>query len=250
MKIRILTLSLGLLATFACFAESEWISEGWNSKNLQNWVVTGRLGLDLIEPGNKRHASVVEGFLPDEYTSTNTPFQVGYGVFLGRQWQPKCCKGFDAQLGLSYNFLPRFDLKGDIDEFGDPALNDLSYEYRIQHQRLSVELKTLYEMKDRWYPYVLLGLGVAWNKSYHYTEHTSSITEVPRNPFKDTTTTAFAWSLGVGIEKEIYENIRLGLAYLYTDAGQAELDAIKSSDSLTIDNLSINQILFDASYIF
>lgn len=250
MNIRLLALCLGLGTTFTCLAESESISKEWNSEKLNGWVVAGHLGLDLIDVGDTHHASVVEGFLPDEYSSTNTPFQVGYGIFVGRQWQPRCCEGFDAQLGLSYDFLPRFDVKGDIDEFGDPSLNDLSYKYRIQHQRLSVELKTLYEMKDQWYPYVLLGVGVAWNKSYHYTEHTSSITEVPRNPFKDTTTTAFAWSVGVGIEKEIYEHIRLGLAYLYTDAGQAELNAIKSGDSLTIENLSINQILFEASYIF
>jgi len=92
-------------------------------------------------------------------------------------------------------------------------------------------------------------LGIAWNKSRSYTENSDSVTEVPRDPFKNTMHNSFTWSVGLGIERSLGNSLRLGLGYLYTDAGKAKLDAINTDESLTVDNLSINQALLQVTYV-
>jgi opacity protein-like surface antigen len=244
MRLRSLTLCAGLATSLTCAAEPEFL---WAVNEPHDWLVSVRVGADWANTGDSERVSVVEGFLEDKYTPSDTPFQVGYGIFGGGLWE---ANEWMIQFGLSYDYLPPFTDEGDILEFGDPALNDLSYEYRISHQRLGLELKTLYEMENNWYPFVRLGLGIAWNKAYRYREESSSPTEIARHPFKDTDNVALTWSVGAGVEREIYEDVRLGLSYLYTDAGRSKLDSRKSDESLTIDHLSLNQIILEASYIF
>lgn len=245
MKLRYFPLYIGLFTSLSCFAKEIDIAIS-DEPEVVDFVFSARVGADWVDTGGSQQTSVVQGFIPDKYIPSNTPFQAGYGIFAGRIWE---AYKWRYQLGLSYDYLPPFTTKGDILEFDDPALGDLSYEYRIQHQRLGIELKSLYEMKEC-FPFIRLGIGIAWNKAYRYGEESSSITEIPRDPFDDTENVAFTWSIGAGIEKEIFEDVRLGLSYLYTDGGKAKLKSVNSDESLTTDHLSINQIILEISHIF
>ena len=45
------------------------------------------------------------------------------------------------------------------------------------------------------------------------------------------------------------KHVRVGIGYLYTDAGKAELDAIDSDDSLKTESIGINQLLLQLTYL-
>ena len=210
-----------------------------------------RIGENWTQWGNTQNVEIIDGFVPDRFIADeDTQTNIGGGGFVGAEWH-SAETPWRFQAGLSYDYLSSVNIRGDILEFGDSSLNDLSYEYAIQHQRVDGEFKILRKI-NKWYPYVTGALGIAWNKSKGYKE-TSSGDEVPRTGKilnENNTQRDFTWSAGAGIERSFGSSWRVGLGYLFTDAGKAaQLNTTDGAVSLETENLYINQALLQVSYI-
>ena len=194
-----------------------------------------RIGDNWTDWGDTQSVQVVEAFKSRDRFIADKDIQqnFGTGAVIGGEWRSHQSP-WRFQAGISYDYLSKVDLAGNIWETGLPDLNELSYKYAIQHQRLNGEL------------------GLAWNTAKDYEESKATPPqngEQTRNTFQDTTTNSFTWSAGVGIERSLGDSWRVGVGYLYTDAGEAKLEAVNSNDNLTIDDLSIHQALLQVTYL-
>ncbi|MGA2655380.1 MAG: hypothetical protein ABSF18_05330, partial [Gammaproteobacteria bacterium] len=87
------------------------------------------------------------------------------------------------------------------------------------------------------------------NKTENYQETTTSPGELPRtNLFNGTTQTQFVYSLGAGIEREIADDWRVGLGYLFTDAGDSTLSAQNTGQQWN-QEVQLQEVLLQVSYI-
>ena len=74
-------------------------------------------------------------------------------------------------------------------------------------------------------PFLMAGIGVAWNKMNNWTRINTNVTPNERT-FDGDTSTELAWTLGAGISWNVGQNktgpIKLDLMYQYFDLGNAQ----------------------------
>jgi opacity protein-like surface antigen len=73
--------------------------------------------------------------------------------------------------------------------------------------------------------------------------------EQPGDSFLDTTHKSFTWSAGLGLERSFARSWRVGIGYLFTDAGEAELKSRYDDNSLSVDDLFIHQAQLQVTYV-
>lgn len=177
------------------------------------------------------------------------------GAFLGIEFPP-CLQysEWDMDLGLGYYQPFAFVGSGTLAQGMDPISTDFfNYLYKVKSQQLLAEGKFLWRFRERIRPYVLLGLGAAFNQAYDYEVHYNhSLTFTPL--FSNNTTTQFSYSLGVGVDMDITKHWRFGLGYRFSDLGRAGLgsgviDTTPVSDSLSQSHLYANEGVLQLSYI-
>ena len=148
-------------------------------------------------------------------------------------------------LGLSFEHRPyswSVSVAGYALELGDsqgteqPLINaglfdSLSYQYHASNGTLLAESRGVYT-NYTWQPFVLAGLGQAWNRLSHYQEYPTdpTLSAVAASPgFRPRTTQALAYELGLGVQHLLWENPNLkrhysaSLGYRYFNLGEARL---------------------------
>lgn len=180
--------------------------------------------------------------------SANHPAQtVGvFDGFIGAEWTfyPQ----WALQMGLGYNQAWNFQAKGSFLQGVDTQSEDqYSYHYNILTRQLLAEGKLLYQLKKRYHPYVLLGLGAAFNDASDYGTNVPPFLSFTRQ-YKDNTQTSFTYSVGVGIDVDVLEHLRLGIGYRFADFGQVKLgnatiDTTSVSGTLSQNHLYASEVL-------
>jgi opacity protein-like surface antigen len=223
-------LTIGLIMSLSAFA--------WEP------IVGVRAGVNWIDVSQNDVNTVGKG--DDRYKRDTNETNVGWGAFAGAEWE--VADEWFVQAGLSYDLFDRTNIDGDITLWGEPDQHEFDYQYKLLHQRANAEFKLLKEWR-RWYPYLTGALGIAWNKTSDYKE-TSHDPYAPASDYLEgETSTQFTWSVGAGVERELTDNWRVGLGYLYTDAGSAELKSKVTGDTLE-QKFSTQQLVLQINYIF
>lgn len=96
-------------------------------------------------------------------------------------------------------------------------------------------------------PFLLAGVGIAWNKMGDWTRtRTSNITR-PTRTFEGDTNTEFAWTLGVGLSWNVGKSksgpIKVDLMYQYFDLGNAQGGSTPLSGNGS--SIPVNPLEFD-----
>lgn len=158
------------------------------------------------------------------------------GAFLGFETELFAKKFFNIGIGY-YQELPSFSSKGDlIQGIDDLSISRFNYQYDIENKQLLLESKLLLKIKEYLYPYVYVGLGLAFNNTKNYS--VSYGDQIAFNPiFTGNDTTSFSYSLGAGFDVGISKNWRLGAGYRFSDLGKYQFN------SGSIDNIPINYAL-------
>lgn len=173
------------------------------------------------------------------------------GIFMGAQTDINSVWAW--QYGVSYYQNSSFQAHGVVNQFGDPAFANLNYYYQIQSRRYLVETKILATVKQSLHPYVDLGVGQSVNKSYNYNEQAITSDAVPMSqPFANRTMRNFTYLIGLGVDVDITQHVRLGAGYRYVDLGKAGLNPSPlQQDSTQITNTRIraNELLMQLSLI-
>ncbi|OYV54368.1 MAG: hypothetical protein B7X00_01420, partial [Legionella sp. 21-45-4] len=150
-------------------------------------------------------------YLPSS-TGQNASF---VSVFVGAEHAVPFIKHTNVFMntGVEYNYFGKVGSKG-INTVGvEPQTSTLyNYNYNFQAQQVVGTFKLFTKVYDRFLPYGEVGLGGSFNQSgpYHaYTTETGSINLTPG--FSNNTQTQFSYNLGVGLDTEVREHIRVGL---------------------------------------
>ena len=173
--------------------------------------------------------------------------------FVGAEWHksPRVA----LQLGLDYNQPAPYSVNGTLTQGLDAqSANTYTYHYNVSSQQLLVESKLLYMGMGAFHPYLLAGLGAAFNTANTYSTNVP-YTESFTRAYQDHTTTAWSYALGTGLDFDITPHIRFGLGYRFADLGEVALGAGTINDvavtgTLSQTHLYTNEILAQLTALF
>lgn len=176
-----------------------------------------------------------------------------WGISLGHEMPLFSFSLWALDVGVGYYQASAFTGGGTLTQGADdPSADNYKYSYKVQSKQLLVEGKLLGKIKEQIHPYLLLGIGTAFNKNYGYkTNVPSFFTYTPM--FSNNTQTNFSYELGAGIDLGVYGGWRIGAGYRFSGLGKAnfgaaEIDAIPIGNTLIQSNLYTNQVLIQLTY--
>ncbi len=187
------------------------------------------------------------------YSPKNSTQTVGvFDGFAGVEWafQPN----WSLQMGFDYNQAWNFAAEGTLLQGADAQSADqYTYQYSVLTRQLLAEGKLLYRFKDRYLPYILLGLGAALNDATDYETNVPPFLTFTRQ-YKNHTQTSFTYTVGIGMDVDILDHLRLGLGYRFADFGQislgnATIDTSKVNGTLSQTHLYVSEILAQITWV-
>jgi hypothetical protein len=128
-----------------------------------------------------------------------------------------------GQLGLVIAWAGDADLSGDVWEDANPNFNNFYYTYKMNHTYVALKGRFLGQFEYAAEPYLSGSLGVGFNRAYDYTEKPKIPEEVPAPNFAAHTTTAFSYTLGVGLQKAFTRQLQAAVGYEFSDWGRSQL---------------------------
>ncbi|MDP3559275.1 MAG: outer membrane beta-barrel protein [Legionellaceae bacterium] len=206
------------------------------------WYHAGRTETIWLQPD---FANTYDAFSPQKVLTSGE-------LFLGLQ---KSFSNLDfMQLGLALAASGDAKLQGEIWETADPLFNNFSYQYKIFHKHLALKGKYLF---NRWsstlLPYVSASLGVALNKSYHFSMTPLIFEALPVPGFQSHQETAFTYTVGTGVQKILDVHWQLGLGYEFSDWGQSSLSRAPGqtiNSGLSLSHLNTQELQVTLNYLF
>jgi opacity protein-like surface antigen len=159
---------------------------------------------------------------------------------------------FLGQLGLRIAEAGNANLKGNIWEDADPNFNNFNYQYKINHVDVSMKGRLIGDFGYVVKPYISGSIGVGFNRAYGFTV-TPIISEAVAPPtFASNTTTTVSFTLGIGLQKTIYENLQVAIGYEFADWGRSSLSPAAeqtTSRGPTLNHLYAQTLQFSLFYV-
>lgn len=175
-----------------------------------------------------------------------------WGGFIGSE--VKRSSSWEFITGLGYYQPSTLSTRGALIQGADPASNDTyNYRYQTQSQQLLAESKLYWIAKENIQPFLMLGIGVSFNKTSNYQTSVPPFLEFTPE-FSNHTQTNFTYAVGPGIDINLSKSFQIGVAYRFTDlgsanTGSAQIDEIPISSTLKQAHLYANQILAQFTFI-
>lgn len=174
-------------------------------------------------------------------------------IFLGAQWnvQPQ----WALQTGIDYAQTVSIAASGTLVQGADAQSADTyGYSYNILTRQLLLEGKLLYTLDARYHPYILAGMGAAFNDASGYDTTIPPFLTFTRE-YADHTTTSFSYALGMGMDVDLAPQLRIGVGYRFADLGQvglgsANIDSVPVSGTLSQLHLYVNEVLLQITGFF
>jgi opacity protein-like surface antigen len=135
--------------------------------------------------------------------------------------------GYFLQAGLEYSYFSNIDVIG-LNSVGiEPSTaTTYQYQYHFRTQQVLIVSKLLASMHETYHPYATVGIGAAFNNSGQYSVATTQQGGVNLTAqFNNNAQTAFSYILGLGIDADIRDHLRVGLGYQFSGLGKATLGA-------------------------
>lgn len=225
---------------------SEWhpiVAVGGGMANTIN------LGKSTVFPITNPNQDEYYSYSPTEQGQTQGLFEGFLGVEhpLVEQWL--------LQAGCAYTQSGNFRSEGSLLQGVDTqSQNSYRYQFNVTTRQVMLQTKWMRLVHQRFYPYALIGLGAAINTASDYATnvpYTLSYTRL----YTDKTSTTFAYRVGVGLDVDLGNHIRLGIAYRITDLGGASLGNATIAQSAVYGSLSqsaiyANEALAQLTYRF
>lgn len=154
------------------------------------------------------------------HSSSSSSFMEMFGInqrFEFHSICPACTNRIDdVVLGVNlYNLS--FTNTGSVYQFGDSTLNNLTYRLPINSTRLMIDGKLVLIPWHYVSPFILAGIGIAWNRLKYYDSPTvvgvSGINLASNQQLK------FAFEAGLGLQASITQLTSVFVEYLYADMG-------------------------------
>lgn len=163
-----------------------------------------------------------------------------YGASLGIEFllNPK----WFLQTNVSYYQPMKFHAHGIVTQGVDAlSVDSFSYTYDIQVRQVLFESKLLYNWLYRsmsFYPYVSGGIGVGLNSARNYNVNIVPPFTTFSNQFTNERNTSFSYKVGLGVDYEVANHVRVGVGYRFADFGRVRLGNASINQVPTLNNLS------------
>ena len=157
----------------------------------------------------------------------------------------------DGQIGLAVATTGNASLSGNIWDDAESQFNNYTYDYQVRHTHVAIKGKLL---ADRGYvvtPWVSGSLGVGFNQAHDFSNAPLISEAVVMSNFANNTTTAFTYTLGVGVERHINPHWQAGIGYEFADWGKSQLNRASGqtlNNGLSLSHLYTNGFLFNLTY--
>lgn len=159
------------------------------------------------------------------------------------------------QAGCAYTQAGNFHPEGTFIQGVDaPSQNQYQYQYNLTTRQVMLQTKWMRRTHHRFYPYFLIGLGAAINNTSNFTTNVPNTLSYTRL-YGNNTSTTFAYRVGIGLDVDLMEHLRLGVAYRITDLGGISLGNATIAQSTVYGTLSqstlyANDVLAQLTYRF
>ncbi len=187
------------------------------------------------------------------YSPTNQSQTAGlFEIFLGAERQ--VFTNWLFQGGLAYSQSGAYEAQGNFVQGVDAgSANQYTYQYNVTARELLAQAKLMRPYRDKFYPYVLAGLGGSFNQASSYSTNVPPFLTFTRE-YANNTSGSFAFRVGLGVDMDVTQHARLGVAYRFAglgsaNLGSAKLDTIPVSGALSQSYLYANEVLFQLTYV-
>lgn len=217
-----------------------------------NYALGLDVGLSTTRSLNSSHAFTV-GYSTFSYTPYQNhvnPYRFGIAV--------KKNIGLShhnfLQTGLSYHQLSAMRVFGALEQGISPPFFPFGYDYSVNNKTTLVEAKLIHQWHNQLYPYVLGGIGAAFNTVKNFvTDVPDYVTITPS--FADNKTTSFSYILGLGVDFIHYHPLSIGLGYRFSDLGpiglgSAQIRNTRLTNPIKQPHLYLNTVLIELNCLF
>lgn len=186
------------------------------------------------------------------YVATNKTNTLADGEFFIGVQGPSYA-GLEGQLGFAVATTSNANLSGNIWDDADPTFNNYIYGYQVQHTHIAVKGKLLTD--HAWYtlkPYVSGSVGVGFNRAQNFKSMPIIFEAVETPNFGSYTSTAFTYTVGAGLQKNLDRHVQVGIGYEFADWGRNHLGRSAEQtigSGLALNHLYTNGVLFNLTYI-
>ncbi len=226
--------------------------------SLSSWrpVIGAAGGIAVSTNLGQYQAFPIQNPVTDEYynysPNSRTQTQGMFEVFLGVE--RAIISTWLLQGGLAYSQTGSYQAKGSFIQGADASSSDqYTYQYNVTARTLFAEAKLMRPYHDKFYPYLLGGIGGSFNKASNFSTNVSPFLTFTRS-YQNHTSSAFAYKVGVGIDMDVVQHARLGLTYRFSglgraDLGSATINGTAVSATLNQSSLFANEILIQLTYV-
>lgn len=226
--------------------------------NMHDWHTIVSLGGGMGISNHNGSSQTFPSINPDSdefytYSANHSTHTMGIvDGFIGREWQCNPC--WALQIGLDYNQLSQFHAKGSfLQGVDNQSADQYTYQYSIFTQQLLAMSKLFYCFRGAIHPYLLLGLGVAFNDAFDYSTNVPPFLTFTRQ-YQNKSQSVFSYAVGLGVDVEIMKQVRLGAGYRFADLGKVELgsamiDMTSVSGTLSQTHLYTNELIAQITWV-
>lgn len=185
------------------------------------------------------------------YTADKNNQNVASGS-LAVGFQKQLSQHIFTQLGLALAASTSAKIRGSIWEDADPAFNNYTYQYKVNHSHLALQGKLLADVGHGVLPYVNGSLGAGINRSREFTITSRISQEIPAPGFQGKNLTSFTYTLGLGLQKILTPHLQAGIGYEFANWGKSQLAPAPGQTigtGLSLAHLYTHSIQLSLSYL-
>jgi len=203
-----------ILLLFAKAANTASIKH-WDFKDIE---ISGAGGGDWYQ--RQDTSLIVSPFETDSDKTLHSSFQSSWKIGLGYSFFENAFPYLNRLLlGLNV-YQTSTTLSGAVWQYGLPQFNNYHFKAPIKSTRLMLDLRPGFFNWHSMEPYVILGVGVAWNSmSYTETATTSDVNANSAMSLSRSTTSSLAWNFGAGYKVALTDKLSADLEYIYAILG-------------------------------
>lgn len=216
-----------------------------NDPATQTFVFTFTAGASFTQPAQSQSFTPLD-LCSYRYKPESNTTNMLWGGFIGSDIKLSPSSGFIA--GLGYYQPTSLSAKGTLTQGADPESDSIyHYQYHLQSQQILAEGKLYWIAKDKIQPFLMVGIGAAFNKTSDYQTNVPPFLEFTP-VFSNHAQTSFTYAIEPGVDISVSKSFRIGIAYRFTDlgaakTGSAQIDDIPISSALKQSHLYANQVL-------
>lgn len=233
------------------FLSNPLFADGYSEPSKSQFVATISGGPAWYRAGETQTFYLQPGFKNTYAANSPTNTLASGELFLGLQ--QTIHSHYFAQLGVAAAASTIANLQGNIWELADPAFDNFTYQYKIQHSHLAIKGKLLTDVFNPSYlPYISGSVGLAFNRAYQFSMTPLLFQVLPEPPFQANMQTPFTYTVGVGLVKAFNQHWQIGIGYEFADWGRSVLgpsDIQTVNRGITLNHLYTNQLQFSLSFL-